>query len=295
MRKSNFHLKKSCSFPLLAGSIAVGVLLAGGVGQAHAALTSLTLFSDYQTYVASGSQADTNYYGKGAMMLSANVADPGVGYSTPRTMDALFSFNTATASTGKTTGYVTSPATGIDIKSAFNDTYGIGKWSITSASITLNSNFYVEGIQPNNSDFNRIASGLFSLNLLGSNPDLTTTTWNTLQSYLPTTTSTSIGTFQWNAQPVGTPNNQNSEPGVTYNLALNDSLISALLAGELTLMGVAADDKVGYLFNTANRIAPQLTITADVTPTPTPIPAAAWLLGSGLLGLVGIRRRNALS
>jgi hypothetical protein len=26
---------------------------------------------------------------------------------------------------------------------------------------------------------------------------------------------------------------------------------------------------------------------------PTPIPAAAWLLGSGLLGLVGIRRRNA--
>lgn len=32
----------------------------------------------------------------------------------------------------------------------------------------------------------------------------------------------------------------------------------------------------------------------DVTPTtPTPIPAAAWLLGSGLLGLVGIRRKNA--
>jgi len=27
--------------------------------------------------------------------------------------------------------------------------------------------------------------------------------------------------------------------------------------------------------------------------TPTPIPAAAWLLGSGLLGLAGIRRRNA--
>jgi hypothetical protein len=26
--------------------------------------------------------------------------------------------------------------------------------------------------------------------------------------------------------------------------------------------------------------------------TPTPIPAAAWLLGSGLLGLVGIRRRK---
>jgi hypothetical protein len=28
-----------------------------------------------------------------------------------------------------------------------------------------------------------------------------------------------------------------------------------------------------------------------VEATPTPIPAAAWLLGSGLMGLVGVRRR----
>lgn len=34
------------------------------------------------------------------------------------------------------------------------------------------------------------------------------------------------------------------------------------------------------------------TTTASLTPvTPTPIPAAAWLLGSGLLGLFGVRRR----
>ncbi|MBT0666168.1 NF038129 family PEP-CTERM protein [Geobacter pelophilus] len=31
---------------------------------------------------------------------------------------------------------------------------------------------------------------------------------------------------------------------------------------------------------------------ASVTPTPAPIPTAAWLLGSGLMGLVGIRRRR---
>ena len=29
----------------------------------------------------------------------------------------------------------------------------------------------------------------------------------------------------------------------------------------------------------------------NVSATPTPIPAAAWLLGSGLVGLVGVRRR----
>lgn len=34
------------------------------------------------------------------------------------------------------------------------------------------------------------------------------------------------------------------------------------------------------------------TIGANIDVTPTPIPAAAWLLGSGLLGLAGVRRRN---
>ncbi len=32
------------------------------------------------------------------------------------------------------------------------------------------------------------------------------------------------------------------------------------------------------------------TLVQDTTPTP--IPAAAWLFGSGLLGLVGLRRRQ---
>jgi hypothetical protein len=30
----------------------------------------------------------------------------------------------------------------------------------------------------------------------------------------------------------------------------------------------------------------------DLEVNPVPIPAAVWLLGSGLLGLIGIRRRN---
>ncbi len=33
--------------------------------------------------------------------------------------------------------------------------------------------------------------------------------------------------------------------------------------------------------------------TCTVSSTPTPIPAAAWLLASGLLGLIGLRRRQA--
>jgi hypothetical protein len=33
-------------------------------------------------------------------------------------------------------------------------------------------------------------------------------------------------------------------------------------------------------------------VAGTPNPVPTPIPAAAWLFGSGLLGLVGIRRRK---
>ncbi|KAF0219891.1 MAG: hypothetical protein FD174_1615 [Geobacteraceae bacterium] len=36
------------------------------------------------------------------------------------------------------------------------------------------------------------------------------------------------------------------------------------------------------------------TLANEATVTPTPIPAAAWLLGSGLMGLVGIRRKMVL-
>jgi hypothetical protein len=32
----------------------------------------------------------------------------------------------------------------------------------------------------------------------------------------------------------------------------------------------------------------------QLTPTPTPIPAAAWLFGSGLMGLAGVRRRKKM-
>jgi hypothetical protein len=40
-----------------------------------------------------------------------------------------------------------------------------------------------------------------------------------------------------------------------------------------------------------------VTLEADVkkNPTPTPIPAAAWLLGSGLLGLIGLKRKTTLT
>ncbi|RNC65609.1 MAG: VPLPA-CTERM sorting domain-containing protein [Desulfuromonadales bacterium] len=61
-------------------------------------------------------------------------------------------------------------------------------------------------------------------------------------------------------------------PYLTYNNAVFSSNLNAM-------PGVDADSAFGNF-------------GANIDVTPTPIPAAAWLLGSGLLGLVGIRRKN---
>jgi hypothetical protein len=286
------------------GIAAATALLTGGIRPALASPTSLQFFSDLQTYVVSGTQqstmyptpeGDTNFWSKGAMMISAPVADPNGSYSA-RTMDALFSFNTATNQTGDAGTYL--PATssspiGVNITSAFNTIYGAGNWHITSISVALASNYTQQGYQPNNDDFNEIASGLFSLEVLGINPNLKTVTYNILtNSVLPTTTATSVGTFQWNATGPGT-NNTSSEPQTSYNLTLNNSLISAVMSGEFTLFGVAADNQVGYLFNTSNRLAPEITITADVGPTAVPAmtPAVTCLCGAVLAGMSFLRSR----
>jgi hypothetical protein len=46
------------------------------------------------------------------------------------------------------------------------------------------------------------------------------------------------------------------------------------------------------VFNGSTSYAVEV-LTSTLTVSPTPIPGAIWLLGSGLVGLVGIRRKFA--
>ena len=70
--------------------------------------------------------------------------------------------------------------------------------------------------------------------------------------------------------------------GTTANFSLYPIMASNL---STTTSALRTTDALGAVTFVAG--------TPVFSATPTPIPAAAWLLGSGLLGLVGIRRRNA--
>lgn len=91
--------------------------------------------------------------------------------------------------------------------------------------------------------------------------------------------------------PVGTPAASGSNPLIDYtvtNVSGTVTLAQAVAAGQTLTFRWIDDNGVN--------VSPDQVIGLDDisinSATPTPIPAAAWLLGSGLMGLFGMRRRK---
>jgi len=181
--------------------------------------------------------------------------------------------------------------------SQFNTSYGAGNWTITGVTLSLASNFGVQGAQPNNNIFNTINAGSFGINWLsydgwtegaGSGngeagyPATSEVSFNSIPTLL-SGAHDSLGTF------IYTPPGNNIY--LNYTLPLDAGLVNdAAGGGDVSLYFYAADNQVSYLFNARSYASnhPEMTLRAS----PVPEPGVAALMGSSLLSLMAWRRRK---
>ena len=184
--------------------------------------------------------------------------------------------------------------------SQFNSLYGVGHWTITGVTLSLASNFGVQGQQPNNGIFNTINAGSFGIDWLadnswvaGSGGGMGGTGYPNNNSvsyaYIPTLLSfgyDSLGTFTY------TPPGNNVY--LSYNLPLDGNLVSGAAAGgDVSFLLYAADNQVSYLFNSSNFASNHPELTLNVAPVPEPGTLA--LLTAAFGGLWITRRQKKYS
>ena len=74
------------------------------------------------------------------------------------------------------------------------------------------------------------------------------------------------------------------------SVRLNDELVGTISFANPSVSAVFADPSITQVIQIVNTDAALLNY--DFITTPVPVPAAAWLFGSGLLGLIGVARRK---
>jgi hypothetical protein len=179
--------------------------------------------------------------------------------------------------------------------SQFNSTYGVGGWAISGVTLTLASNFGVQGEAPNNNIFNTINAGLFGIDWIANDswvegagsgngepgyPTTSEVSFNSIPSLLAAG-SDSLGTYTY------TPPGSNIY--VSYSLPSDANLdAGAASGGDVNLYFYAADNQVSYLFNARSysQNHPELTLTVEPVPEPLTWAMAAF----GLAGFAAIRR-----
>jgi len=151
----------------------------------------------------------------------------------------------------------------------FDTTYGTNGWTVTGISVELASNFATNGLQPNNPIFNVVSGGNFVIEWLSDNdwvegtgtPSMPTMDGVTYDS-LPELLSSPCDILCTNTYiPPG------DNVPVVYPLPLNSNLVSdAVSGGDVSLLLYAADNQIGYLFNSHNFDTNQPLIHVTATP-----------------------------
>lgn len=265
IRNSEFGLKRIS--PILAG---LGLLCATSRLLAQ---NTYTISSPTADAFLTAANPNTNYGSAGSLLIAPASSAKGE-------FDSVLLFNTASA------------------VSQFNSTYGVGNWTIATLTLSLASNFGIQGEQPNNALFNTINVGSFGIDWLSNNtwtegtgsgtgtpgfPGNSMVTFDAIRSLMSGTVDP-LGIFAY------TPPGNNNNVYLNYVLSLDPNLVSGAAAGgNISLYFFAADNQVSYLFDSRNNSTghPELTLTVE----PTPEPATAALLAVSLSGFLFRRWR----
>lgn len=116
-------------------------------------------------------------------------------------------------------------------------------------------------------------------------------------SGIPTGDNAALALFGTDAagldMSIGTPDDWFSESGYIYSVTFPDSTTSYDLTFDLGTLAALGTYTVDVKFAGGSRDWHDLaSFDVNVVPSAIPVPAAAWLFGSGLLGLVGVARRR---
>jgi hypothetical protein len=134
----------------------------------------------------------------------------------------------------------------------FNSAYGTNGWTVTGITLQLASNYGTGGVQPNNMIFNVINGGNFVIEWLSND------SWieGTGTPALPTTDGVTFGSLPdllsgpTDILRTNTYNPPGDNVPVIYTLPLETNLLADIESGgDTSLLFYAADDQIGYLFN----------------------------------------------
>jgi hypothetical protein len=245
----------------------IGVLLFGMVLSAHADTITLYAVSDAEiTGTITGSYVNTQNWGE-LLNVTGNINRTGgptsAQFSNTGDSRGLFEFDLSSIPAGAT---------------------------INSATVSLYINFNA---------FSPLTSRITSVSLYQVTSDWTEMgvtydtrpTWNTTQvasMSIPAATGTIVKT-PFNGYINGNITNLvqawlDGGDSVNFGLATSDTMTTA------GLLRISAHEAGGILTSQD----PRLVVTYTLAPSPVPIPPTVWLLGTGLIGLVGLRRKRYL-
>ncbi|NJA07490.1 MULTISPECIES: hypothetical protein [unclassified Methylomonas] len=276
-------------------SATLAALLAGPFGAASAGTLSVDSVAD--TYLNSDPVlSNRDWSNFGAMGISANLANPAKGMTTPRTMDALIAYDTAA------------------IKSGFDAEFGAGNWHVTDVKVKWYSNYDILGVAPTNPQLNVPAAGAFHISLLTDNGWFdaasagdkgfanTDLNWDSVfgagGKYGKLLDGAQVlGTYSYGGGNFNGGNNCLNEVCAPrfWDLGANADLYDSIAnGGFVSLFGSAADSNVSYIVSqrSAAGAHPQLFVSAAAGVAAVPLPAGLSLFLSGGLSLLGIGRRR---